>query len=60
VPPSSFPVDADVTVDRKGQLEKKTAFYVRVGNGTRDLAADQRARYVTDRWGSTLGAEGTS
>jgi type I restriction enzyme R subunit len=60
VPPSSFPVDADVTVDRKGQMEKKTVFYVRIGNGTRDLAAEQRHKYVTDRWGSAAGAEGTS
>jgi len=39
VQPSSFPVDAVVTVDRKGQLEKKTAFYVRTANATREIAA---------------------
>jgi type I restriction enzyme, R subunit len=53
VPPSSFPVDAHVVVDRKGQLEKKTAFFVRIGNGTRDITdATERQRYVAQRWGS--------
>ena len=37
VPPSAFPVDANVAVDRGGQLEKKTAFYVRIGNGSREI-----------------------
>jgi type I restriction enzyme, R subunit len=26
VKPSGFPVDAEVTVDKKGQFQKKTAF----------------------------------
>jgi hypothetical protein len=37
VRPSSFPVDAKVTVDNKGQFEKRTAFYVRLANGTREI-----------------------
>ncbi|HLM21026.1 MAG TPA: hypothetical protein VK390_05805, partial [Propionibacteriaceae bacterium] len=53
VPPSSFPVDAHVVVDRKGQLETKTAFFVRIGNGTREITdAIERQRYVGQRWGS--------
>jgi type I restriction enzyme R subunit len=50
VAPSGFPVDAEVTVDRKGQLEKKTAFYVRVANGTKDLEETERQKYVTAHW----------
>lgn len=55
VPPSSFPIDAHVVVDRKGQLESKTAFYVRIGNGTREISDSQeRQRYIAQRWsGST-------
>ena len=53
VRPSGVPVDAVVTVDRKGQLEKKTAFYVRVANGTREIiAAEERRRYIAARWTS--------
>jgi len=52
VQPSSFPVDAVVTVDRKGQLEKKTAFYVRTANATREIAAaEERQRYIAARRG---------
>jgi type I restriction enzyme R subunit len=51
VRPSSFPVDAKVTVEKKGQMEKKVAFYVRLANGTRELTdPDERQRYVADRW----------
>jgi len=53
VPPSSFPVEARVVIDHKGQMEKKTAFYVRVGNGTREITDEtERQRYVASRWGS--------
>jgi hypothetical protein len=53
VPPSSFPVDATVTVDKGGQLRKKTAFYVRIGNATREITdAAERQKYVATRWGS--------
>jgi hypothetical protein len=39
-------------VDRKGQLEKKTAFYVRTANATREIAAaEERQRYIAARWG---------
>jgi hypothetical protein len=44
------PVDATVTVDRKGQLQKKTAFYVRAGNSTRELNATEKAKHVLGRW----------
>lgn len=54
VQPSAYPVDATVTVDRKGQLEKKTAFYVRLANGTREIADPQeRQKYIASRWGSS-------
>jgi len=53
VPPSSFPVDAHVVVDRKGQLERKVAFYIRIGNGTREITdAGERQRYLAHRWGT--------
>lgn len=61
VPPSTFPVDATVKVDKGGQLVKKTAFYVRIGNGTREIADPaERHKYVAARWGSTplTGTEG--
>lgn len=53
VPPSSFPVDATVLVANGDQLHKKTAFYVRIGNGTREIAdAAERQKYVATRWGN--------
>jgi type I restriction enzyme, R subunit len=52
VPPSSFPVDANVVIDKGGQMERKTAFYVRIGNGTREIAAaEERQKYIAGRWG---------
>lgn len=33
-----FPVAAKVVVDKGGQLQKKTAFYVRIGHGTREIS----------------------
>jgi type I restriction enzyme R subunit len=56
VRPSAFPVEATITVDNKGQMEKKTAFFVRVANATRELEATERAQYVTGRWGAPQGA----
>ena len=53
VPPSSFPVEASVKVDKGGQLVKKTAFYVRVGNGTREITEPaERQKYIASRWGT--------
>jgi hypothetical protein len=34
---SGFPVDVKVTVDKNGQMIKKTAFYVRASNATSEL-----------------------
>jgi type I restriction enzyme, R subunit len=52
VPPSPFPVEATVTVDRKGQAQKKTAFYIRIGNGTREITdTAERGKYIASRWG---------
>ncbi|MDQ3485202.1 MAG: hypothetical protein M3445_07300, partial [Actinomycetota bacterium] len=60
VHPSSSPVDAVVTVERKGQLEKKTAFYVRTANATREIvAAEERHKYIAARWGSASPATET-
>jgi type I restriction enzyme R subunit len=51
VRPSAFPVDAKVTIDNKGQFEKKTAFYVRVANGTREIIDPaERQKYIASRW----------
>ena len=53
VPPSSFPVDATVVVDKGGQLSKRTAFYVRIGNGTREISDfAERGRYLASRFSS--------
>jgi type I restriction enzyme R subunit len=53
-PPSRFPVDATVKVDKGGQLLKKTAFYIRIGNGTREIAEPaERQKYIASRWGVT-------
>ncbi len=55
VPPSSFPVDANVKVDKGGQLVKKTAFYIRIGNGTREITDPaEKQKYIASRWGSGL------
>ncbi len=59
VRPSSFPVDATVTVDKKGQLEKKTAFYVRLANGTREVTDPaERQKYIAGRWGASAPRNG--
>lgn len=51
VRPSAFPVEAKVVVDHKGQFERRTAFYVRLGNGTREISDPmERQRYIAGRW----------
>ena len=57
VRPSGHPVHATVTtVDSKGQHEKKARFYVRVGNGTREITDDAEIqKYVAGRWGKGSG-----
>jgi type I restriction enzyme R subunit len=54
VDPSGHPVEAEVTVsDRKGQFSRKRAFFVRLNNGTREIADErERERYVAQRWGA--------
>jgi type I restriction enzyme, R subunit len=54
VRPSAFPVDAKITVvDAKGQFQKKTAFFVRLANGTREIADPaERQKYIVGRWGA--------
>ena len=59
VPPSGFPVEATVTVDKKGQILTKTAFYFRIGNGTREITDPvERQRYIASRWGGGMAAGG--
>ena len=50
VPPSATPVDAMVTVDVKGKLVKKTVFYVRIGNTTREADEDEKAKHILNHW----------
>jgi type I restriction enzyme R subunit len=52
--PSGHPVDAKVKrLTKDGQVETKTAFYVRTGNGTHEfIDADEKAKYVATRWPS--------
>ncbi len=53
VQPSVFPVDATVTIEKKGKFQQKTTFYVRLGNGTREISDPQeRQKYIAGRWGS--------
>jgi hypothetical protein len=36
---------------RQGQFERKTAFYVRLGNGTREITDPvERQKYIASRW----------
>ena len=60
VPPSPVPVEAEVTVSVKDQLIKKTAFYVRSGNSTRELGDAERAKYILGRWPGPLQATGAA
>lgn len=60
VQPSPVPVDATVTVDLKGQLKKKTAFYVRNGNSSRELDDAEKAKYVLGRWPGPLATAGAA
>jgi type I restriction enzyme R subunit len=50
VPAAGFPVDAKVTVDKKGQFISKVAFFVRAGNSTRELDDAEKAKHVLGRW----------
>lgn len=51
VRPSEAPVEATVTVERQGRLERVTAFFVRLGNATRAVEdPEERRRYVAGRW----------
>ncbi len=50
VPPSATPVDATVTVDVKGKLVKKTVFYMRIGNTTREANEAEKAKHILNHW----------
>jgi len=54
VRPSGFPVDATIVIDKKGSLEKRKAFFVRINNGTREITdPEEREKYIAMRWSST-------
>ncbi len=50
VRPSAFPVEATVLVERHGQLLKEKGFFVRIGNATRQLGPEEKAKYIASRW----------
>lgn len=50
VRPSPVPIEAKVKVEKKGQMIRKTAFYVRASNSTRELTDDEKAKYILGRW----------
>ncbi|MDQ2883320.1 MAG: hypothetical protein M3Y48_19675 [Actinomycetota bacterium] len=52
---SGFPVDAEVTVDKNGQMIKKVAFFVRASNATRELDDAEKAKYILGRWPTRAG-----
>lgn len=53
VSPSGFPVEATVPVEKGAQGSRRTAFYVRIGNGTLEITdATERQRYVAARFGA--------
>jgi hypothetical protein len=41
-----------VTVDKKGLLEKKIAYYIRLNNGTLELDEQEKLKYIATRWPS--------
>ena len=50
--PCGFPVGATIVVDKKGNLERKQAFFVRLNNGTREMIDPlERQKYILTRWG---------
>lgn len=51
--PSSHPVRATVTsIDGNGQHQRKQRFYVRMGNGTREVTDESEIeKYIAGRWG---------
>ncbi|MGD9571966.1 MAG: RNA-binding domain-containing protein [Thermoleophilia bacterium] len=53
VKPSSHPVHATVTtVAKDGNHEKKSRFYVRMGNGTREISDEAEVqKFIAGRWG---------
>jgi len=53
VQPSALPVEAKVSTEKNGQLSKKTAFYVRIGNSTHELSMTEKAKYLLNRWPAT-------
>jgi type I restriction enzyme R subunit len=57
VMPKQLPRGRHRAVDKGGQLQKKTAFYVRIGNGTREITDPaERQKYLASRWTSNAAA----
>jgi type I restriction enzyme R subunit len=55
VKPSAHPVHATVTtVAKDGTHDKASRFYVRMGNGTREISDEaEQQKYIAGRWGKT-------
>jgi type I restriction enzyme R subunit len=60
VQPSPVPVKAEVTLSVQGQNVKKTVFYVRSGNSTRELSDDEQVKYILGRWPGPLPSTGAA
>ena len=60
VRPSAVPVEATVSIEKSGQIEKKTIFYVRVLSGTKELSEGERQKYTLSRWVTATGPLGGS
>ena len=60
VRPPPVPMEPAVTVQAKGQLVKKTAFYVRSGNSTRELGDTEQEKYILGRWPGPLPTVGVA
>jgi hypothetical protein len=52
VKPSGHPVESSITIEKKGQPEKKTSFFMRLNGQSREADTDeQKQLYVAQRWG---------
>ncbi len=55
VAPSPFPVEANVKLEKNGQVISKSAFYIRIGNGTREITSPaEKQKYLASRWATAV------
>lgn len=52
VRPSGWPVEAKITIDKAGQMVKKTVFYARTSNSIQSFDGDEKVKYISDHWPS--------